>query len=788
MTTVTSTLQQVQMQATIETSHLKRGAPTLTSLWKWTATLRTLQQQEIKLKGHPVRQPPTREAKGKGIDRTPCRDRVELSSTEASRSEATNSSSIVTEAATTAKAIEPPTRKPPEPPSAQTTVVPAATTVPTIPVQVPVSKLERVRTLKFRSRLELNAQEIGLSTAEFNKLRAFSAFVGTANQRTLFGRQLPPCHRYAVSIELDGSGAQTYICIDGLTREEDIRDFHAVMSQRKYRKYYEPWKLCFKMVEISYTSGEDVDLDLGHDELTLCGTLLREVRFGETRISTIGGLLEVDGCLVALTTSFAPCRLPFGSEQDGEGDVTVSSVATTLNDIDFPEDIAEALVFKGEKSATYLVTPPTINDEKAKDSDANPASMFQPNIAARISPAHVHGKLGHKADCWLIPVRSQYALPNMVWFDNPVDKDQQPSRHYITDFCRNPSLASVKVRAGASGAHSGTMSVGPSLIDGEDEPLEVWTLHLDDGTDLIPGDSGSWVVVTPTQARCEVVGSVVARSPGKAYIVLLSHQLEAIRGDYAAGLDEHSGLSRDRTTAFLPSPLRPLLGRAQDFYMVGDVVNYERSLRMIISIAKENVLPHDPLAVAFRGVLGNQSGSVQQTDLEKLIAIHGLGLERVLQSTLRADNGSDLALVSLGALYKTVEKALRDKNDAEPSRVAAYSGGLPPHFSESSTAWESATTKVAFTGRSSFSAPTKEPPPTQLDLTPIQDATTPHQTSQRPLPFQARPTQRRRRTGSGFSANTVLLLSFLTGVVAGAGAGLWQLGVLGFSFTADAVF
>ncbi|EAQ90387.1 predicted protein [Chaetomium globosum CBS 148.51] len=408
------------MQTTIETSHLKRGTPKLTSLWKWAATLRALQQEEIELKGHPVSQHPNRETKGKGIDRTPCQNHVEPPPTEVPRSEAVHSNSIVTEAATTTKAIEPPTRKPPEPPSAQTTVSPTATTIPTIPVQVPVSKLERVRTLKFRSRLKLNAQEIALSTAELNKLRAFSAFVGTANQRTLFGRQLPPCHRYAVSIELDGSGAQTYIWIDGLTRAEDIRDFHAVISQRKYRKYYEPWKLCFKMVEVSYTSGEEVDLDLGHDELTLCETLLREVRSGETRISTIGGLLEIDGCLVALTTSFAPPRLPFGSEQDGEGDVTVSSIATTLNDVDFPEDISEALVFKGDKSTIHLVAPPTIGDGKARDSDANPASMLQPNLAARISPAH-------------------------------------PSRHYITDFCRNPSLASVKVRAGASGPHSGTI-------------------------------------------------------------------------------------------------------------------------------------------------------------------------------------------------------------------------------------------------------------------------------------------------------------------------------------------
>lgn len=480
MTTITTTLQQVHMQEAIDTSHLKRGAPKLESLWKWTTALRAV-QQDIDLKAYSVGQRPSHRAKGKEIDRTPCQNHVELPSTEVPSSAVVCSSAPLIELATTTPVIQPPTREVPELPSAETITTATTATVPTIPVQVPVSKLERVRTLKFRSRMQLKAQEIGLSRAELNKLRAFSAFVGTANQRTLFGRQLPPCHRYAVTVELDGSDAQTYICIDGLTREEDIRDFYAVMSQRKYRKYYEPWKLCFKMVEVSYTSGAEVDPGLGHDELTLCGTLLSAVDSGDTRISTIGGLLEVNGHLMASTTSFLPRPAPFGA---GQGDEPASpSVATTLNDVDFPEDVAEALVFKDEKAAaTPPATRPAIHNEKAGKGKGEPALLFQSDLVAPITP--VREVAGHKADCWLIPVQSQYELPNMVWFGGPGDKDKELSRHYITDFCLNPSLASVKLRAGASGVHSGTMSVGPSLIDGQDEPLEVWTLHVDGGTGM----------------------------------------------------------------------------------------------------------------------------------------------------------------------------------------------------------------------------------------------------------------------------------------------------------------
>jgi hypothetical protein len=253
------------------------------------------------------------------------------------------------------------------------------------------------------------------------------------------------------------------------------------MSQRKYRKYYEPWKLCFKRVEVSYTSGKDADLDIGHDELTLCGTLLHAANSGGTRISTIGGLLEVNGHLMALTSSFDPQPVPFGGGQNEKLDVTDSSRATTLNDIDFPDDIAEALVLKSEESATRPAAPPGIK-KMVLGGDKGPVSMFYPDIASPITP--VRELVGDKADCRLIPVKDQYGLPNIVWFDSHSDKDHQASRHYITDFCRDPSLASVMLRAGASGIHSGIMSVGPSLIDGRYEPLEVWSLHLDDGTGM----------------------------------------------------------------------------------------------------------------------------------------------------------------------------------------------------------------------------------------------------------------------------------------------------------------
>ena len=130
------------------------------------------------------------------------------------------------------------------------------------------------------------------------------------------------------------------------------------------------------------------------------------------------------------------------------------------------------------------------------------------------------------------------------------------------------------------------------------------------------------------------MGSVVARSPGKAYVVLLSHQLEAIQEGSEVTQHEGSSSHQTKTVVSLPSPLRILLDRAHGYHMAGDFANQKRCIEMIISISKQDVLPDDPLAVAFKMALedrkklghGYDSGS-----LEQMIVIHGSKIEEDLQ-------------------------------------------------------------------------------------------------------------------------------------------------------------
>jgi len=109
-------------------------------------------------------------------------------------------------------------------------------------VHLLASKLERVTALNYISSKTAKARLATMTPAELNKLRVFSTFLSPVKtQITLFGKELRRCRFHLV--ELDSA---KYICIEGLSRPADIRRFHQVMSQTRYRSLYHPWKLCYE--------------------------------------------------------------------------------------------------------------------------------------------------------------------------------------------------------------------------------------------------------------------------------------------------------------------------------------------------------------------------------------------------------------------------------------------------------------------------------------------------------------------------------------------------------------
>jgi len=207
---------------------------------------------------------------------------------------------------------------------------------------------------------------------------------------------------------------------------------------------------------------------------------------------------------------------------------------------------------------------------------------------------------------------------------------------------------------------------------------------------MIRGDSGSWVIVTPTRTCCEVVGSVVARSPGKAYVVLLSHQLAAIQSERSEVVQHKNSTSNQAgISVSLPSPLRLLLDRAHGYYLAGNVAKRERCLQMVISLSKQGTLPNDPLAVTFKRALEDweRAGDwVRQIDFEQIIAIHGSDLEKDLQFPVNSQPASGLrnTIHYLRSLYQRILEELPSRNASEGNQLA---DGEPKPTREPSTVW-----------------------------------------------------------------------------------------------------
>ncbi|KAK3349270.1 hypothetical protein B0T25DRAFT_569921 [Lasiosphaeria hispida] len=120
------------------------------------------------------------------------------------------------------------------------------------------------------------------------------------------------------------------------------------MSQRKYRNYYEPWKLCFWTTGVSGLAAETCYLCQDQDDMTFCGALVYVTTDDGSRVSTIGGLVEVDGQLYAMTTSHPPSPPIQGTSASAS-----LSSAATLRDEDFPDDVGAALVFTPKASGNW---------------------------------------------------------------------------------------------------------------------------------------------------------------------------------------------------------------------------------------------------------------------------------------------------------------------------------------------------------------------------------------------------------------------------------------------------
>ncbi|KAM7184913.1 hypothetical protein V8F20_012005 [Naviculisporaceae sp. PSN 640] len=494
----------------------------------------------------------------------------------------------------------------PIPVGAGPAVLPEQVTVTnSIPIKIPLTKLERLRHMVFKSSTELRAREKEQPTrTEIERLRIFSEFVGIPNQKILFKRQLPQCHRYLVELAVDGSQSQTYICIEGLKKQEDIRLFYAVMSQRKYRKYYEPWKLCFRMVEVSNCGTAATDdpgmekvsaechIYLEEGALTLCGSHIKLVTEHGERISTIGGLIQVGPVIYALTTAHT------SGWPDGASSTTDITDTNTLRDDDFPDDV-ESILIVSDSTTPELTTSEAV-------------TPLEPHPSGTEAKAPVTVCENQKDDWCLIPVSQKYQLPNADW---------TPGKSFgstvITDiYTDDPGGLPVYSVQGKRQMSVGSVGYAPSFLDGLHGPIEVWAVNLEDslGQSFGRGDSGTWFV---TIAQREVVGSLIARSRGKALIALLSSQLESISRSFPL-----------KSKPTLPRPEVMLLQAAYNSYSNGDS-DSDRFVALLFEMVRQPDLSHSPLTRTLQ--IAHEKCDLAQLGI--LITLFGSQLESFLKDT-----------------------------------------------------------------------------------------------------------------------------------------------------------
>lgn len=336
---------------------------------------------------------------------------------------------------------------------------------PELQVSIPVPLLERLRVASTMARLDHTAVPVLMTSQDKEKLRTFSTFLSRVqDQITLFGKELPVCRHYLVAVTKFGN-VEHFVCIEGLTLKKDIKLFHKVMSQSRYRYLYYPWKLCYEASEIRRPAGSltsPVDEDPSEDIDTYCG---RTVVFHDddegTWTSTIGGVVELSGALFIMTTAHRP-------ELRRASDHTADSPADTLVDGDFPEIVQPA----------YLIGPEPWLDKSTAGRDGD--EITSGNLTLETGNPWSQGIVHEDVDLRLLPISRKDHLPNYIQYKDPSGGPSGSGwKRYITSTCSAPGSRPVFFKKGVSSLCKGHMEPSSSfLVEGGKLPSEVWTMRV----------------------------------------------------------------------------------------------------------------------------------------------------------------------------------------------------------------------------------------------------------------------------------------------------------------------
>ncbi|KAI0199322.1 hypothetical protein F4808DRAFT_432784 [Astrocystis sublimbata] len=436
---------------------------------------------------------------------------------------------------------------------------------------IPRTKWERLKNITLAGPTTEKIENVEFSAANREKIRNFTQIlVSTKGQIELFGKELPLCRSALVQVREGNSVPATYICIQGLKNAADITRIHAALSHERYKQLYSPLRLCYDtsdLVHVTFpdnevssplpnsvseadpgssyeidTSPEPAEMSASTHPLarelhmqetyqylplyrgeTYCGGLCRTSVNGHSIVSTLGGLIEVNGRTYIMT-----CHHGF-QKPHTESSSTPSDTSTGS---EFVPSSQSPLVFCSEDLPGG---PDEVDDTKVSKFESRLASLeFSDDTQnwTSIWDAEI-AKIGQE---WvLIPIGDDLILPNLTKGPSSDEASgSQAAIHYIDNIAEpRPGTVSSIITCSRT-RYSGLVSTNTSFLFGAgmENMLEVWTVNLDGDEDLQKGDSGSWVLKTSDPLHYQALGSVVATSRGSAHFITLYDQFREIQDDF----------------------------------------------------------------------------------------------------------------------------------------------------------------------------------------------------------------------------------------------------------------
>lgn len=189
------------------------------------------------------------------------------------------------------------------------------------------------------------------------KFQEFESFIRAEGRNLGLPEGCKPFERVLIWGEKPGSKPCPYISFTNFRTEEDVRRYHAALSKRKVRQqYYPPLRLCYEIQKISYHAAS-ASLHLqGNPGDTLCGKPATIEVDGEQRAVTIGGMIQIDNKLYAMTAGHS--ATPNQADQD---EPASGHSNDDVDDSGYDDDIEPALIRGGPNTTHDVQSQPRPN-------------------------------------------------------------------------------------------------------------------------------------------------------------------------------------------------------------------------------------------------------------------------------------------------------------------------------------------------------------------------------------------------------------------------------------------